>query len=315
MAKFVLTIEANSFEEIAALIKSNAAGSATKAAQSSTSLASNVVEMPKRETTPESEPPLAPGAPQAGFSIDASKINTGEIQAVDDASLQATAQQAFGTPAASVEVDDSVPLSTTEVDSTGLPWDARIHSGNKGRNKDGSWRKLKGVDKATVAAVEAELRARNNTADSGQSEKTETAEPPAEPQVTDSRFYAAETGGLWDSELNQYVPEQHVKWFDNGSWSVLKSYYEPVAPTAPTPAPAPVSAPAAPAAPAQPTQSVDFAQLMQVIANLMKNGAVDNSYIAHLQAKIGVPTLASIVNDPAKIAQVVQIMSEEGKWQ
>ncbi len=49
-------------------------------------------------------------------------------------------------------------------DAAGLPWDERIHSSTKDLNGDGKWRarrKSKGQpDDATVAAVEAELRAR-----------------------------------------------------------------------------------------------------------------------------------------------------------
>lgn len=43
-------------------------------------------------------------------------------------------------------------------DSKGLPWDERIHSSTKGQNQDGSWKKRRNVDDATVASVEAALR-------------------------------------------------------------------------------------------------------------------------------------------------------------
>ncbi len=60
--------------------------------------------------------------------------------------------------------DDSAPtnVNAPAVDSAGLPHDPRIHSDNKGLNKDGSWRKRRGVNDAMVAAVEAELKARVN---------------------------------------------------------------------------------------------------------------------------------------------------------
>jgi hypothetical protein len=45
------------------------------------------------------------------------------------------------------------------VDANGLPWDVRIHAGTRTQNKDGTWKKKKGVDDATVVAVEGELRA------------------------------------------------------------------------------------------------------------------------------------------------------------
>lgn len=57
------------------------------------------------------------------------------------------------------EVPDGVELEQTpELDADGLPWDERIHSGSKAKNKDGTWRKRKGVWSSLVEEVEAELR-------------------------------------------------------------------------------------------------------------------------------------------------------------
>jgi len=54
---------------------------------------------------------------------------------------------------------NSAPSATSAIfDSKGLPWDERIHSGTKGTNQDGSWKKRRGVQDAVVAKVEAELR-------------------------------------------------------------------------------------------------------------------------------------------------------------
>lgn len=61
---------------------------------------------------------------------------------------------------ASATLDNTGQASGTVVlDSNGLPWDERIHSGTKGKNKDGSWKKRKNVDDATVNRISAELRA------------------------------------------------------------------------------------------------------------------------------------------------------------
>lgn len=43
-------------------------------------------------------------------------------------------------------------------DSRGLPWDARIHSSNREKGKDGVWRRRRGVSEEVEAQVEAELR-------------------------------------------------------------------------------------------------------------------------------------------------------------
>lgn len=55
---------------------------------------------------------------------------------------------------------DRSTVVDNELDSEGIPWDSRIHSGKKTKNKDGSWKLVKGVDKAIVPQVKAELKAR-----------------------------------------------------------------------------------------------------------------------------------------------------------
>ncbi len=46
-----------------------------------------------------------------------------------------------------------------ELDSRGLPWDARIHASTKVKNtSDDTWRNKRGVDKALLTQVEAELK-------------------------------------------------------------------------------------------------------------------------------------------------------------
>lgn len=49
--------------------------------------------------------------------------------------------------------------STAELDSTGLPWDERIHSGGKKLNNDGSWKKRKGIQESTFNTIAAQIRA------------------------------------------------------------------------------------------------------------------------------------------------------------
>lgn len=48
---------------------------------------------------------------------------------------------------------------TTVVDSSGLPYDGRIHSSTRAINQDKTWRNKRGVDPALLASVTAELRA------------------------------------------------------------------------------------------------------------------------------------------------------------
>jgi hypothetical protein len=50
------------------------------------------------------------------------------------------------------------PVPGIALDSNGLPWDARIHTSSHATNADNSWRRKRGVDEATIAQVEGELK-------------------------------------------------------------------------------------------------------------------------------------------------------------
>lgn len=76
----------------------------------------------------------------------------------------ATPNMLSGNEASHSEPDETGPVNTNApaVDSVGLPWDARIHSTNKAQTADGTWRKRRGADAATIASVEAELKLRGS---------------------------------------------------------------------------------------------------------------------------------------------------------
>lgn len=54
--------------------------------------------------------------------------------------------------------DEGEQAATGDVDASGLPWDERIHAGTKTVTAKGMWKKRKGVDTATISAVEQALR-------------------------------------------------------------------------------------------------------------------------------------------------------------
>lgn len=58
--------------------------------------------------------------------------------------------------------DDAGPVNTAApiFDSAWTPWDDRIHSGTKGTNADGTWKRRRNTPDATFAAVMTELKAR-----------------------------------------------------------------------------------------------------------------------------------------------------------
>jgi len=53
--------------------------------------------------------------------------------------------------------------SPAGLDSNGLPWDARIHSSSKERNKDGSWRIRRNISPELVETVTDQLRGIHKT--------------------------------------------------------------------------------------------------------------------------------------------------------
>lgn len=94
-------------------------------------------------------------------------VNTGDmlkqdIQRVVSETIVPTPTPALVTVTVTNNTDDTAEVETVNdappaTDKNGLPWDERIHAGTKALNADGTWKKRRGVDDATVAAVTAEL--------------------------------------------------------------------------------------------------------------------------------------------------------------
>lgn len=105
---------------------------------------------------PPSDTPPVPPADQAFAGADMPQALG------DDASADPIADGAAGA-AGSADTSNSAPAAapaggSVELDATGLPWDARIHSEKKSKNADGSWRGRRGVPPQTITAVREELR-------------------------------------------------------------------------------------------------------------------------------------------------------------
>jgi hypothetical protein len=89
----------------------------------------------------------SPNAQPAAASTTQTAISTQAIASTQDAPPAA--------PAATVA---QPPAGGVTVDSTGLPWDARIHASTRTQNADGSWKKKKGTGDVFYNQVVAELR-------------------------------------------------------------------------------------------------------------------------------------------------------------
>lgn len=96
-------------------------------------------------------------------------------------------------PAPTCAPDSTIVVETPPpaVDSTGLPWDARIHSESKATVADGSWRKRRGVDPELVKQVEAELRGDAQPAADTPAAPASIPTPPPPAPVTSDNTNAA----------------------------------------------------------------------------------------------------------------------------
>ncbi len=80
--------------------------------------------------------------------------------------------------------DEQTNATPPAIDKNGLPWDERIHAGTKALNADGTWKKRRGVDDATVASVTAELSGTTSTPAPTPAPQVETPAPTPQPEPT-----------------------------------------------------------------------------------------------------------------------------------
>ncbi len=96
-----------------------------------------------------------------GASPIAQAVSQAATDVIVNEKVKETVAQNYATPAPvpSPEEDEGEQNNAApNADKNGLPWDARIHAGTKALNADGTWKKRRGVDDATIAAVTAELQ-------------------------------------------------------------------------------------------------------------------------------------------------------------
>ena len=193
------------------------------------------------------------------------------------------------TPAAVTADDDEsndADAAPGTVDKTGIPWDERIHSSPAKFTNKGVWRRKKNVDDATVAAVEAQLRA------------TAPVQQPAAPLMQPG-----------------YNPGPS---FDPTTQPV---YQQPAAPVYPAvqqimqPAPVQQPAPVGPAA-----GTVDFNGFMTHLQTLLPIGRTDAAHLASVAQRVGaafnqpVNAITDIAANQQMIDYAVQVMIADGRW-
>lgn len=217
-------------------------------------------------------------------------------------------------PAMPVGGDDSddgpVNVGAPVVDASGLPWDERIHAKTKATTETGNWRKRRGVDDATVAAVEAQLRA-----------ASAVIAPPvaAAPAVIPAPFPIPAAPMQQPAPAALPVP--------------MMAAPQPMPAAAvipPMPAPEPVAPVVAAVVQSPEPVGLDFAQFMTHLSELFKRtdaaGAplVHADYLAGITNEIstafapqGIAALSAITDIeqyPAMITYAAQLMQRDQRW-
>lgn len=163
-----------------------------------------------------------------------------------------------------------------ELDSSGLPWDIRIHASTKTKKADGSWTQKRGSDKAMVAAVEAELRQVMSAAVPGAIPAPPLPDAPPPPAQTDP---AAAFGG---------------------------NVAAPAPPTHAVPAPPTSNAPVAPSsaevpAPVTTTPHAEFQRIMKIVIAKQAAGTLNTEMTTQIAQQIGLTSIRDLANRPDMI--------------
>lgn len=175
-----------------------------------------------------------------------------------------------------VEAEVKELLAAPVTDSTGTPWDERIHSTPATTNKDGTWRAKRGVTADQIAAVRAE-REHDANLSATDEEMIEQAQP------LEVASYV---------EIPGDTPSEKVA----EAFAELSSAPKPPAPPASEPA---VSAPAAPPAPPSNAPSnPSFLDVMKAITAAQKDGKIDTAKVKELCAAVGAGESTMGLNGP-----------------
>lgn len=111
--------------------------------------------------------------------------------------------EAPAAPTTTTAIPPTTGAASVEVDSRGLPHDARIYTGKKTKLvKTGEWKRKRGVDEALVIKIEAELRAAM-----GQQPAAPTEAPPEEPAPPADDMSFADFVVLTTDTANGITPE------------------------------------------------------------------------------------------------------------
>ena len=206
--------------------------------------------------------------------------------------------------AASNDDDETgdTPVAAGSVDSTGLPWDDRIHSTPAKLTSKGVWRAKRGVADTLVTQVEAELRARASQSQPAPVQQYQPPVPQMQPVNIDPNFQPPQSVVIPPQQMQQPAPVQQ---------------YQP-----PVPQPAPQQMQQQPAPVATPAAgSIDFMGFMQHVMTISQTGKADANYFGDLANRVGAAFqthlpqgITNFQQDQRMVDYAIQIMVQEGRW-
>ena len=184
-----------------------------------------------------------------------------------------------------------------EVDSQGLPWDNRIHSGSRAKVADGSWRQKRNLDPNVLAQVEGELRTTMGL-----------------PHAPESAPAAASPAGVFAPAAPEAVAPPPPPAAAVPVPPPFVPNVEPIAAPAVI-TPPPPTAPAGAATTASPSSHsgaaiapVTFPMLMQKITQAFTAKTLDQPTIQAACQAVGLPSLPMLASRPDLVAQVATIL-------
>lgn len=169
-----------------------------------------------------------------------------------------------------------------QVDAEGLPWDARIHSGNKKKKADGTWTRKRGCQDIEYEAVKAELLGANVQA---------SAPVPSQPVAT-----VPPTTG--------FDPAQFSQTANGAAFTSPPQFVAPVAVSQPLPTPAVAN-----------TLNTVLTKIQQGFSS----GKMDANYIQSLQQRLGqhfgvqMNAITDIAGRQDMIDAAISVMNQDGK--
>lgn len=169
--------------------------------------------------------------------------------------------------------EDGTEEPAGDLDTNGIPWDERIHSGTKKQNKDGTWARRRNTDDAVYEQVMAELKAAHVAlVGDGQAPEGDSA------------------ASAFGTQAPPAVPV-------------------PPAPPAAAAPPAPAPAPAPPAA----AVDVSFPAIMRTVTELQRDGKIDRTGVNEVLGQMGVASIGLLVSASEDVRAGVAALLEARK--